>query len=301
MMILFALAAIATVVYALGIFLGGTSTRPAPGRSRTGDPPPLSRDRADAAPEPFIPSPTRPRLNGRASFSPAPRAVQRDPRHALDAGKTVRTFNFILRSLGFQPSNDCQRRQADYAHDLAVMLDHGDLSRASIEFVARDRSVIYRHCVRFNQSSHDTGGIDRARGVELPVLPRDQIADYRIIVAPASRRELYRAELRLKWGHAEGLTDRDGTRFESAHTARTNNDRLTGDVFVGNEARRTGRVINVSADGTYAFAHDAGFPTDVYLHRDSCRATFQFRPGQKLSFIVIQTPRGLQGRDIELG
>ena len=74
--------------------------------------------------------------------------------------------------------------------------------------------------------------------------------------------------------------------------------RMTGEVFVANEARQTVTVLNVAAGGQFAFGRSPALAADVFLHRGQCAEPLTFQSGQQLACVVIQTPRGLQGRNI---
>lgn len=185
----------------------------------------------------------------------------------------------------------------DHIRDLTVMLEHGDLKTAALELLASDRSIIYRHEVRFG-SANGRHAIDAAHGIELPLLPPNRIANHRLLVAPVRQITQYRHRLRVSWSDADRLPERPGSHFASEHTRHVSRDRMTGQVFVSNEARRTAIVTNVSAAGDYAFACDPALPLRVFLHKALCEQPMEFRAGMKVSFIPIQTPRGLQGRNI---
>lgn len=265
---------------------------------------PGGQPKSHGIPDPY-PVPARNPAVGRSGNIPRPapprsRAAQPAAGHRLDAQKTIHAFDFILRSLGrATPWQSTQKKMDDYSHDLAVMLEHGDLNTASLELLAADRSVVYRHEIRFG-SANGQRSVDAAQGIELPLLPPDRIADHRLLVSPVRQIAQYRHRLRLSWSDADRLPERSGSRFASEHTRRVNRDRMTGQVFVTDEARRTATVINVSAAGDYAFARDPALPLDVYLHKAQCDLPVEFRPGMKVSFIPIQVPRGLQGRNIRL-
>ena len=217
--------------------------------------------------------------------------------HCLDAQKTIRAFDFILKSFGQRPAWSTPEKMDDYIHDLSVMLDEGDLQAASLELVGVNRTVLYRHRIAFRRAE-GRNVVDTARGVELPVIPADRIARYRMLISPVSRLAVYRHRLRCGWENAERLADRPGSRFASEHTQRVNGGRMTGQVFVSEEARRTARIITVSPAGDYAFARDPAFPVDVYLHRSQCDGPMVFQVSTQVSFIAIQSPRGIQGRSI---
>ena len=259
------------------------------------------RPRAVPPPAPVVRHYDRPERRSAAPSRP-PRTNQpghgREPdRHLLDASKTVAAFDIILRSLGRQPAWATPQQRENYIHDLAVMLQHGDLQTASLELLAADRTVLYRHRIQYGPAS-GLRGKDAAQGTGVPLLPPERIAEHRLIVAPVRHIAAYRHELRLSWGDADKLQDRCGSGFDDEHTRHINRDRMTGRVFVSHEARRTATIITVSAAGDYAFARDPAFPADVYLHKAFCETSLPFRPGMRVSFIPMQTPRGIQGQSI---
>ena len=218
-------------------------------------------------------------------------------RYELDATKTVRAFDFILKSLGQTPPWSTAAERDAYAHDLTVMLQHGDLVRASLELLGADDTVVYRHRIRFGGDG-GPATVDPAHGIELPLLAPGQIARHRILIGPAAHIDTYRRELRMNWTAAEPLKDRAGGRFQSEHTRQANAGRMSGEVFVADEARQTVTVLNVAAGGQFAFGRSPALAADVFLHRGQCAAPLAFQSGQRLSCVVIQTPRGLQGRNI---
>jgi len=185
----------------------------------------------------------------------------------------------------------------DYIHDLIVMLEHDDLKTASLELLAADRTVLYRHQISFIPATKRQV-VDAAGGIEMPLLSADSIADHRLLLSPVRKIAQYRHLLRHSWTAAEKLPERSGTSFASEHTQRINGGRMTGKVFVSNEARRTATVINVSHTGKYAFAREPALRLDVYLHKAHCEFPFDFQPGMKVSFVPIPAIRGIQGRNI---
>jgi cold shock CspA family protein len=218
-------------------------------------------------------------------------------RHGLAASKTIQAFDFLLRSFGLARPWDNADGRENHAHDLGVMLRQGDLEWASLELLAADQTVLYRHRVVF-QTSRAARSVDAAGGIELPVMSREQIADSRIVMGPTRRIDTYRDQLRCNWGRAARLADKAGGQFTSDHTRSTNGGWVDGEVFVADQARHQATIINVSRRGDYAFARDAALGADVFLHRHQCDEPFTFQSGQRASFVVIQSPRGLQGRNI---
>jgi hypothetical protein len=198
--------------------------------------------------------------------------------------QAVAAFDFIYRSLRLRPHWSLRD---DFVHDLAVMFDQRDLKHVSLEVIARDRKILYRHGVCFGNGG-DRRVVDAAQGIELPLIPREQIADHRLLVGPTARIAEYRSMLRMNWTAAERLERYSGDEF----------DTKKGKVFAFSNARRTAHIVTVHGDGEYAFARDAELPTDVFLHRSQCATPFAFRIGATASFVPVQTPRGIQGRCI---
>lgn len=215
--------------------------------------------------------------------------------HILDAKKTLRVFEFILKSFDQAPLWRTPTQRADYVHDLALMLDEEDICSASLELLGADRTVLFRHTVQF-LGTQEPARPDAAQGIELPILAADRIAGYRILVAPASRIDEYQHRLRRRWTSAQRLAERTGSRFSSEHTRHINAHRMAGEFFIADDARRTATIFHVSPAGDYAFASDPAFPVRIYLHKAFCETPFSFLPGVRISFVPIQTPRGIQAR-----
>jgi hypothetical protein len=236
-------------------------------------------------------------MNANHTKPTAHNGAQGASRQELDAAKTVHAFDFILKSFGQTPSWATAAGRDDYVHDLAVMLRHGDLARASLELLGADNTVIYRHRIEFGKNG-GPGSVDAARGIELPLLAPGQVASHRILVGPAARTETYRHELRRNWSAAQRLEERAGSRFRSDHTRRVNAGRMTGEVFVADEARQTVTVMHVAAGGEYAFGRAPELATSVFLHRGQCDEPLTFQAGQRLSCVVGGPPdEGIGGPD----
>lgn len=270
---------------------GGTTPAPAIRRPQTS----LHRSQTARKTTPF--QHEEHSMNTQHTQSAGPQGSTSARRHELDARKTVRAFDFILKSLGQTPPWSTPAQRDAYAHDLTVMLQHGDLVRASLELLGADDTVVYRHRIRFGGNG-GPASVDPAQGIELPLLAPGQVARHRILIGPAAHTDKYRSELRMNWTAAEPLQDRAGDRFQSEHTRQANAGRMTGEVFVADEARQAVTVLNVAAGGQFAFGRSPALAADVFLHRGQCQQALTFESGQRLSCIVIQTPRGLQGRSI---
>lgn len=227
------------------------------------------------------------------SSAPAPAPE----RCRLDASKAVGALELVLRNYGRPLPWSGRHSRDDFVHDLALMRQQDDLNRVDIDLIDRAGAVVYRQRIAFDQAR---GGAvrDLAGGHELPVLPHGTVVNHRLIVSRKGREATYRNRLRLSWGTAEKLAEQCTEQFASGHTARINGGKARGEVAVSTAARRTAAIHKVCDSGTYAFARIAGFPGDIYLHADCRDGSFALRPGLRVSFVVVQTPLGLQGRSI---
>ncbi len=220
------------------------------------------------------------------------------PAYRALAAKTIRSFHTILKYFKCQPPWQNNRQMEDYIHDLKVMLEHNDLTSARVELLGHDQRVLFCYRVEFSPQSKPQLP-DHTLGLELPMLPADQIANSRVMVAPVIRMQEYRHLLRAPWIQNVGnLPARPGSRFVSEHTTVISGGHLQGELFVSEDARRMGIVTSVDPNGRFAFAHVPPYPVPVFLHRRQCVRPFPFYPGLRVSLIPVQTPRGLQGRSI---
>lgn len=211
----------------------------------------------------------------------------------LQATKAINNVDMVLRSyrLGAWPAD----YKADLIHDLGVKLAHRDLDYVRVEVLAPDRTVVYRHEERFLANGHGGRRFDSSRGLELPVLDRALAADYRLIISGGQREDEYRHLLRLPWTPAERLQDRAGSSFAGEHTAAITGGRTAAEVFVSDESRHQGTLIRMGA--AYGFIRDDQVG-NVFVHTNFCAPGTALVLGRRYDYIAIQTPRGVQARDV---
>lgn len=220
------------------------------------------------------------------------------PDCAMQVRKVVNQFDLVARSYNL-PIWAPHQGSADHLHDWGVMLAHGDLQSASLQVLATDKSILYELTIRFEGQKPTLGLVDRAGGVELPVLDRAAVAGHRLIIQQNGREALYRHLLRMTWSPAEALRKRPGDTFASEHARKITGGRQTASVHVGAEARQR-LVVTQTGEAGFAFGEvPAKGWKGVFLHRKFAPPGFQFRIGQQLLAICVQTPRGLQARAIQ--
>lgn len=233
---------------------------------------------------------------------PAPH-TRRTPRHISDAvklevSKAIEQLAFVDRSLslGLWPS---EASKQDWKHDLSVMRAFDDLEHVRLEVLAADQRVLCEFRLAFNGSAGGPRRIDSGRGVEIPLIARRLIAGQRVIIERRGREAQYKDLLKIRWSPAETLRKQDGDTFESEHTHAITGGRQHGEVYVDPAARHRLIVTQTGTKG-YAFAKDLDLGVDgVFLLPKFAPAGLQFYPGQQLTAVVVQVPRGFQARNIQ--
>lgn len=196
-------------------------------------------------------------------------------------------------------------RRADWQHDLTTMRQRRDLSYVRLELLDANNTVLHAFELKFDQQRVSPQSIqDAAQGVEIPVLPpaeRQRIKSHRLLINSSSQRATFQKLLRLNWTTAATLSNADQSGFESVHARKITGGRLTGQVRVAQSAMQTLVITNAGQLG-YAFGRSLDEPslTNVFLHVDDAAKGITFVPGQRVRALVIQTPRGPQGRSIQL-
>jgi hypothetical protein len=219
------------------------------------------------------------------------------PDCAMQVSKVVKQFDLVARSYNLPIW--APQSAADHLHDWGVMLAHGDLQSASLQLLAADKSILYELSIRFEGQKPKLGLVDSANGVELPVLDRAAVVGHRLMIQQNGREAVYRHLLRMTWRPAEALRKRPGDTFASEHARKITGGRQTANVHVGAEARQR-LVVTQTGEAGYAFGEvPAKGWKGIFLHRKFAPPGFQFRIGQQLLAVCVQTPRGLQARAIQ--
>jgi len=217
--------------------------------------------------------------------------------HRLDAENALVALEFFLKSFALTPRWRTPAQRHDWIHDIALMLQLADLHAVSLEMLDPLGNLLLRFRIEF-RSPEDPSPIDPARGFELPCLPTNSVASYRLLLGPLYRFYDYAHRLRSRWRSASPLPQLPPNVFLSRHLQTISFQRLSAAIFVSDLARREGAILTVSPAADFALASCADLPLPVFLHRSECDRPFLFQPAQKVSFVLIHTPRGYQGRNI---
>lgn len=217
----------------------------------------------------------------------------------LSINKVAAQLALIQRSYALKVWDDEGHREK-WQHDLELMLAHADLRSVNLELLDAREIVAHEFVFEFTgQSLQHTRGFDLAGGMELPVLKLAKVKGQRLLVYRNNRESIYRAALQLPWADAKVLPRKNSSDFASEHSARITGGRLTGRMRVGTDARQRIVVTQTGTKG-YAFGKARDLEdAQVYLNSRYAPEGFVFKVGRCVSGVVVQTPRGLQARDIQ--
>ena len=211
--------------------------------------------------------------------------------------KVARQIDLIERSYDRSVWSSAQHRQS-WTHDLVLMLAYGDLRAVTFEFMNAQNDVEARFEYMMTADKRVRIFIDSAEGVELPFLEKKHTVKNRVTVSRNGRESLYRDQLVNSWSAAEKLHSRTSSSFKSEHTQKITGGRQAGRVDVSSDARYNLQVYNAGDKG-YCFARATDLGIDgVFVHSKFCNGIGPLRPGDRITAVLIQTPRGVQARDV---
>lgn len=186
----------------------------------------------------------------------------------------------------------------DLAHDLAVMLEQNALHYISLKFHKPDnqRQVLteYNYALHAGQPRFN---LDDAQG--LAIVPLTPPFEMSLIVNRDTQGGRYASRLRLNWGDAPAFTRNHGFAHQDGNTSQRTGGRASKQVFMDDALRRTGQIKFFLPKQQYGFITGAN-GVDVFFHRSNVDG-FEPRQGQRVSYLPLATPRGIQAKDVRVG
>lgn len=216
---------------------------------------------------------------------------------STEISKAVEQMALMSRTYGLNHFKT-RKEKDDWKHDLSVMRAHGDLKHLRLELLDAKDKVVAELTIQFQGAGQRCRLADSGRGLEMPVLDRDSVAGSRLLIRQSGKEELYRHLLRMSWSPAGERARSRGSTYAGEHCGAITGGSSQGRFFVSDTSRHRGTILRVVRDRGYAFARDTRTGTDVFLH-------FKFAPGvrlkvgQRVSYLLVQTPRGLQARSVQ--
>ncbi len=191
-------------------------------------------------------------------------------------------------------------RFEDLVHDLAVMLECNALHTVTLKFHRpngrRDVLVEYAYALHAGAPRFY---LDDAEG--LGIVPLRPPFEMGLVINRDPQRGAYEHRLRLNWGDAPQYTRRGGFEHQDGNTTKRTGGRASKKVYMDDGLRRRGQVKFFLPAKGYGFivGRDG---VDVFFHANNVEASLGVpRQGQRVSYLPMATPRGVQAKDVRPG
>lgn len=224
------------------------------------------------------------------------------PTFSADVGlaidKALWQLHFIADNYALTLFKD-EQHQIEFRHDLMLMLQYQDLTHIKLELLDAECTIIFAFTVRFTGQRIEKGLSDSAQGIEVPLLNGAQIVHHRLVVGRQAHASEYQRWLKRRWSNAETLDSRTDQRYASEHARHITGGRQEAEFRVGDRFRHHLTVVRCGR--RFAFGEAEAFTAaSVFIPLNQVPADCQLRPGMRISAIIVQSPRGLQARCVQL-
>ena len=186
----------------------------------------------------------------------------------------------------------------DLTHDLGVMLEHDALQHVSLKFhrpgARREVLVEYNYALHAGRSRFH---LDDSRG--LGIVPLAPPFEMRLSVNRDPQNGRYARRLTLSWDSAPRFTRREGFNHQDGNTSRRTGGRASKEIFMDDGLRREGQVKFFLPQRQYGFIV-TGDGVDIFFHAKNVQG-FTPRKGQRVTYLPLATPRGIQAKDVRPG
>jgi cold shock CspA family protein len=192
----------------------------------------------------------------------------------------------------------------DLTHDLAVMLERNALNSVSLKFYRAQhgggRRSGHEILVEYNYALHagrPRFHLDDAQGMSfVPLRPPFEMG---LVINRDTQGGAYAHRLRINWGDAPAYHRDDGFAHRDGNTTRRTGGRASKEIYMDHTLRRHGRIKFFLPAKNYGFI-SAQDGTDIFFHKKNLQG-FEPCRGQRVSFLPLVTPRGVQAKDVRLG
>ncbi len=186
-------------------------------------------------------------------------------------------------------------RFEDLLNDLAVMIEHEALHLVSLKFFRANghREVLAEYNYAFH-AGRPTFRIDDTQG--LGIVPLTPPFEMGLIVNRDAQGGQYAQRLRLNWGDAPDYTHGGGFTHADGNTASRTGGRASKEVYMDDALRRMGQVKFFLPQKQYGFI-TGGDGVDIFFHEKNAQG-FAPRQGQRVTYLPLITPRGIQAKDV---
>ncbi len=186
-------------------------------------------------------------------------------------------------------------RFEDLLNDLSVMIEHDALQLVSLKFFRANgrREVLAEYNYAFH-AGRPSFRIDDAQG--LGIVPLAPPFEMGVIVNRDPQGGRYAQRLRLNWGDAPAYTHSGGFTHADGNTTSRTGGRASKEVYMDNTLRRAGQIKFFLPQKQYGFI-TGGDGVDVFFHANNAQGLAP-RQGQRVTYLPLVTPRGIQAKDV---
>jgi len=188
----------------------------------------------------------------------------------------------------------------DLTHDFAVMLEHNALYAVSLKFYRTAHGTQRETLVEYNYALHagqPRFHLDDAQGMS--IVPLSPPFEMGLVVNRDMQQGRYADRLRLNWGNAPTYARDNGFAHRDGNTAQRTGGRASKEIYMDYTLRRHGNIKFFLSAKSYGFI-SAQDGTDIFFHEKNLQG-FEPCRGQRVSYLPLVTPRGVQAKDVRLG
>lgn len=188
-------------------------------------------------------------------------------------------------------------RFEDLVHDLAVMLERDALQLVTLKFFRptqqRDVLVEYGYALHAGAPRFH---LDDAQG--LAIVPLTPPFEMGLVIHRDAQGGAYAGRLRINWGDAPQYARHGGFEHQDGNTTARTGGRASKQVFMDDGLRRQGQVKFYLPAKQYGFIAGAD-GVDIFFHANNLHGSLgALRPGQRVTYLPLATPRGMQAKDV---
>jgi len=192
-------------------------------------------------------------------------------------------------------------RFEDLTHDFGIMLEYDSLYSLSLKFyrpnAQREVLVEYNYALHAGQPKFH---IDDAQGLSIvPLAPPFEMG---LIINRDARGGIYENRLHLNWSNAPSYARYSGFAHRDGNTTRRTGGRASKEIYMDHTLRQRGRIKFYLPGKLYGFitGETGAQPgSDIFFHAKNIQG-FEPCRGQRVSFLPMATPKGVQAKDIRL-
>lgn len=242
-------------------------------------------------------------MNLRSLFKMTPQAAPYPPadEYILAASKAYHTLSLLATAYKQDLTRGTLKYRENLVHDLAVKLANKNLESVTLSLLDGAGRVACHQTISFKGGPHQVMDAGTG-GQELPVLPPGTVVSHELTVSNVQTGEShYQHHLKWNWTPASERNVLRGADWSTEAHAAITGGRQSGKVHVTGEARQRLIVTRPIGERQYGFACCPALGMEgILLHRRHLTSQATLRFGQEVTAFLVQCPKGIQARLIEV-